>query len=127
MVPSRAPKIPLERATALAKVSLSYHSPSSQLDRPKLDEKTHNLAYSEGRVLKMSTISDDKNAPWVEGILVTIVKKCAWAGHIMRKTDNRWTVKVTECRKRNCRSREGQRTRWRDEIRAFGGAGEGTH
>ena len=35
----------------------------------------------------------------------------------MRRTDNRWTVRVTECQPRDGKRRQGrQRTRWKDEI-----------
>ncbi len=54
-------------------------------------------------------------------ILTTIkMKKWSWAGHVMRRTDNRWTKRVTEWHPRNCeRSHGRQRIRWRDEITAF--------
>ncbi len=59
----------------------------------------------------------------VEDILMTIEKKkWSWEGHIMRKTDNRWTKRVTEWQPRNSkRSQERQRIRWRDKIVAFAG------
>ncbi len=47
--------------------------------------------------------------------------KWAWAGHVMRRTDNRWTAKVTEWQPRNCRRQGRQRTRWRGETIAFAG------
>ncbi len=56
---------------------------------------------------------DRKRAIWirkhtkVEDILMTInKKKWVWAGHIMRRTDNRWTKKVTEWQPRYCKRRQ---------------------
>ncbi len=75
------------------------------------------------------TWRDRKRASWIrkqtkiKDILMTIKnKKWTWAGHVMRRHDNRWTTKVTEWQPRNgrrnlCR----QRVRWRDEIGAFAG------
>ena len=49
-------------------------------------------------------------------------KKWAWAGHVMRRTDHRWTVKVTEWQPRDGKRSKGRpSTRWRNEIRHFGG------
>ncbi len=49
-------------------------------------------------------------------------KKWTWAGHFMRRRDNRWTTRVTEWQSRDGRRNQGrQRVRWRDEIRAFAG------
>ncbi len=40
----------------------------------------------------------------------------------MRRTDNRWTKRVTEWQPRNSKRSQGrQRIRWRDEIVAFAG------
>ncbi len=50
-------------------------------------------------------------------------KRGSWTGHVMRRGDDRWTTLRTEWQPRNCRSQGRQRTRWRDEIRAFAGAG----
>lgn len=65
----------------------------------------------------------------VEDILKTIKKrKWTWAGHVIRRTDNRWTVRVTDWQPRDGRSitQARQRTfRWRDEIRDFAGNGWG--
>ncbi len=70
-----------------------------------------------------------KRASWireqtkVEDIPMTIKnKKSTWAGHVMRRRDNRWTTRVTEWQPRIGRRNQGrQRVRWRDEIRAFAG------
>ncbi len=43
---------------------------------------------------------------------------------IMRKTDNKWTAKVKEWQPKNYNRQMRQRTRWRDEIRAFAGSEE---
>ncbi len=56
------------------------------------------------------TWRDRKRASWireqmkVEDILMTIKnKKWTWAGHITRRRDNRWTMRVTEWQPRNGR------------------------
>ncbi len=49
-------------------------------------------------------------------------KKWTWAGHVMRRLDNRGTTRVTEWQPRNGKRNQGrQRVRWRNEIRAFSG------
>ncbi len=75
------------------------------------------------------TWRDRKRAMWireqtnVEDILMTIKKKkWSWAGHIMGRTDNRWTKRVMEWQpKKTPRKARGGRVRWRDEISAFAG------
>ncbi len=70
-----------------------------------------------------------KRAAWirqqtkVEDILVrNKKKKWTWAGHVMRRRDNRWNTRVTKRQPRNGRRNQGrQRVRLRDEIRAFAG------
>lgn len=42
-----------------------------------------------------------------------------WAGHIK---DSRQITKVDEWKPRKCRSKDRQRSRWRDKVRAFGRA-----
>ncbi len=49
-------------------------------------------------------------------------KEMGWVSHVMPGIENRWTTKVTEWQPRNWRRQERQRTRWRDEVRAFAGA-----
>ncbi len=79
------------------------------------------------------TWRDRKQAPWireqtkVEDIVSTVKqKKLTRVIHFVLKTD-KLTIKVTERQPRNCRRSQGrQRTRWRDEIRAFTGAGWST-
>ncbi len=81
------------------------------------------------RIMLGITWKDKKRASWireqtnVEEILRTIKnKKWTWAGHVMRRRDNRWTTRVTELQPRNGRRNQGrQGVRWRDEIRAFAG------
>ncbi len=60
---------------------------------------------------------DDQKREWV------------WAGHVMRRTDNKLTTKVKEWRPKNWRRSQGSqnKTRWRDEIKAFAGTGGRTH
>ncbi len=72
------------------------------------------------------TWSERKRATWireqtkVEDILMTMKKNWSWAGHIMHRTDNIWTKKVTEWQPRNSKRSQGkQKIRCRDEIVAF--------
>ncbi len=45
----------------------------------------------------------------------------------MRRTDNRWTKRVTEWQLRNCKRSQGRQiVIWKDEITAFAGAGWST-
>ncbi len=60
------------------------------------------------------TWRDKKRALWIreqtkfEDILMTIKnKKWIWAGHVMRRSDNRWTTRVTEWQPRNGRRNQG--------------------
>ncbi|MCL1440826.1 hypothetical protein, partial [Enterobacter hormaechei] len=75
------------------------------------------------------TLRDKKRAEWVReqtGVKDTLVeikrKKWTWAGHVMRRQDNRWSLRVTEWIPREgkrCRGR--QKVRWADEIKKFAG------
>ncbi len=43
--------------------------------------------------------------------------KWRWAGHIARRTDNRWTRRLTDWQPRTGKRRRGrQKTRWRDDL-----------
>ncbi len=79
------------------------------------------------------TWRDRKQATWireqtkVEDVLMTIKKKWSWVDHIMNRTDNRWTKKVTEWQPRNSKRSQGrQKITWRDEIVALASAGWST-
>ncbi len=75
------------------------------------------------------TWRDKKRASWireqtkVEHIPMTIKKKkWTWAGHIMRRRDNRSTTRVTEWQPRNGRRNQArQRVKGKDETIAFAG------
>ncbi len=61
------------------------------------------------------TWRDRKRAIWIreqtkiEDILMTIKKKkWSWAGYIIRRTDNRWTKRVTEWHTRNSKRSQGR-------------------
>ncbi len=62
--------------------------------------------------IKMCVTDNEK---FVEDILTTVMKKKR-GRHVMRRTDNRWTTKVTEWLRKNCRNQERHRTRWKDET-----------
>ncbi len=56
----------------------------------------------------------------VERSLATIkTMEWSWAGHIMRRGDNRWTARVTEWIPWPYKCQRRQKTRWKDEIRAL--------
>ncbi len=78
---------------------------------------------------------DRKLAPWIreqtkiDDVLTTIKKmKWSWAGHIMCRTDNRWTKKVAEWQPRNSKRSQGKADRKPDgdEIVTFTGVGWST-
>ncbi len=82
----------------------------------------------ERRILGI-TWRNKKRASWireqtkVEDILMKIKnKKWTWAGHVIGRSGNRWTMRVTEWQPRNGRRNQGkQRVRWEDEIIVFAG------
>ena len=59
----------------------------------------------------------------VKDIMVKIKQaKWRWAGHLMRRDDNRWTRRVTEWQPRNGkRTRGRQKRRWRDDLTTYMG------
>ena len=75
------------------------------------------------------TLRDKKRAEWireqtrVKDILVEIKKKkWVWAGHVMRRQDNRWSLRVTEWIPREGKRGRGRpKVRWADEIKKFAG------
>ncbi len=71
----------------------------------------------------MSNVDEGMNNGW--DILTMIkMKKWSWAGHIICRTDNSWTKRVTEWQPRNSKRSQGkQKIRWRDEITPFAKAG----
>lgn len=64
-------------------------------------------------VLRLNILSE------AEDTLATKKKKLTTAGHIMLKTDNRWTAKVRECLSRNSRCQERERTRQRNDAQSL--------
>ena len=76
------------------------------------------------RIMLNITWRDYKTATWIHeqtkirDILTTVSKmKWSWAGHLARRTDNRWMKKITQWTPRgHTRSRSRQKTRWRDDI-----------
>ena len=107
---------------------LTYGSETWSLTKV-LERKLQSAQRGMERIMFGITWRDKKRASWireqtkVEDILTTIKrKKWTWARHIMRRTDNRWTIRVTEWQPRDGKRRQGrQRTRWKDEIRSFAG------
>ena len=94
-----------------------------------LERKLRTAQRKMERIMLGISLRDRKRVTWirertkVEDIVGNIKrKKWAWAGHVMRRTDNRWTVKVTEWQPRDGKRSKGRpNTRWRDEIRYFAG------
>lgn len=95
-----------------------------------LERKIQATQRSMERKMLGITWKDKKRNTWIreqtslEDILTTIKRrKWSWAGHIMRRTDNRWTTRITEWQPREGRRNRGmQKRRWRDEIRKYAGA-----
>ena len=83
------------------------------------------------RIMLNITWRDHKTAEWirqqtkVRDILEIISKaKWSWAGHLMRRDDNRWTTKLTTWQPRgHTRNRGRQKTRWRDDLDKFKNSG----
>ena len=73
------------------------------------------------------TWRDHKTAEWIReqtklrDILETISKaKWTWAGHLTRRTDNRWTTKLTFWQPRGHTRNKGRpKFRWRDDLDKF--------
>lgn len=94
-----------------------------------LERKLRSAQRAMERKMVGVTLRDRKRASWireqtqVEDILAQIKrKKWRWAGHVMRRIDNRWTTRTTEWVPRDgIRSKGRPKTRWIDEIRKFGG------
>ena len=94
-----------------------------------LERKLRSAQRAMERKMVGVTLRDRKRASWireqtqVEDILAQIKrKKWRWAGHVMRRSDNRWTTRTTEWVPRDgIRSKARPKTRWIDEIRKFGG------
>ena len=46
--------------------------------------------------------------------------KWRWAGHVAKRNDHRWTIRLTEWQPREGKRRRGrQKRRWRDDITAY--------
>ena len=80
---------------------LTYGSKTWSLTK-ELERKLRSAQRGMERKMIGVTLRDRTRASWireqtkVEDILMTIKKKkWTWAGHVMRRTDNRWTTKVT--------------------------------
>ena len=79
------------------------------------------------RIMLNITWRDHKTAEWIReqtklrDILETISKaKWTWAGHLTRRTDNRWTTKLTFWQPRGHTRNKGRpKFRWRDDLDKF--------
>ena len=67
--------------------------------------------------------SEIRKQTHVKDIILKIKEaKWRWAGHLMRKDDNRWTKRMTEWQPRcGQRGRGRQKLRWRDDITSYAG------
>ena len=65
--------------------------------------------------------SEIRKQTQVKDIILKIKEaKWRWAGHLMRKDDNRWTKRMTEWQPRcGKRGRGRQKLRWRDDITSY--------
>lgn len=49
-----------------------------------------------------TTLRDGERATWIgeqaraDDVVAEVKKKRTWTGHVVRRTDNRWTIRVTE-------------------------------
>ena len=79
------------------------------------------------RIMLNITWRDHKTTEWIRkqtklrDILETISKaKWTWAGHLTRRTDNRWTTKLTFWQPRGHTRNKGRpKFRWRDDLDKF--------
>ncbi len=93
---------------------LTYGSETWNLTKEQARKLRRAQRAMERKILGI-TWRDGERATWireqakVEDILITIkMRKWSWARHIMRKTDNRWTKRVTEWQPRNCKRSYGR-------------------
>ncbi|MCJ3464060.1 hypothetical protein LNY58_26610, partial [Klebsiella pneumoniae] len=95
----------------------------------KLEMKLRSTQRAMERKMIGVTLRDKKRAEWIReqtgvaDIILSIKrKKWTWAGHVMRRKDNRWTVRATEWIPREGKRNRGrQKVRWSDEIKKFAG------
>ena len=89
--------------------------------------KLRSMQRAHERIMLNITWRDHKTAEWIReqtklrDILETISKaKWTWAGHLTRRTDNRWTTKLTFWQPRGHTRNKGRRKfRWRDDLDKF--------
>lgn len=96
----------------------------------KLENKLRTAQSAMERKMLGLTLRDRKKEVWIReetgitDILVDIKrKKFCWAGHVIRRMDHRWTIRVTEWMPREGKRSQGrQKSRWGDDVRKFAGA-----
>ena len=89
--------------------------------------KLRSMQRAHERIMLNITWRDHKTAEWIReqtklrDILETISKaKWTWAGHLTRRTDNRWTTKLTFWQPRGHTRNKGRpKFRWRDDLDKF--------
>lgn len=95
--------------------------------KKQLEKKLATTQRAMQRKLIETRIRDRWTAEWVReqtgvaGMLVDIKrKKWTWIGYVMHRTENRWTLRATDCLPRyGKRSRRRQRVIWSDETEKF--------
>ena len=95
----------------------------------KMDKKIAAAQYNMERNMLGITYKDRKTNKWIREqtkvqdiIRIIKLRKWRWAGHISRRTDNRWTSQITSWRPMDgYRNRGRQRVRWRDDIDSYWG------
>ena len=93
----------------------------------KLSLKLRTMQRAHERIMLGITWKDHKTTKWirektgVSDILNTVAKlKWNWAGHVVRRTDNRWSTRLTQWTPRGHKRKRGrQKTRWRDDLDQF--------
>ena len=89
--------------------------------------KLRTMQRAHERIMLNITWRDRKTTQWirektkVRDIMETTSKlKWNWAAHVARRTDNRWTTRITFWTPRgHTRNRGIPRTRWRDDLDSF--------
>ena len=99
----------------------------------KLTKRSENLLRIAQRAMERAmlgiTLRDRKRSSWIRSKtrvrdIIQFIKqqKWRWAGHIARRSDNRWSKRLTDWCPWDCkRIRKRPDTRWRDEIERFAG------
>ena len=100
-----------------------FHEICTSLSNTQLEKLVTTQRKME-RIMIGVTLKDRKSTEWIrkQSGLTDIIRsiresKHRWAGHVARRRDNRWTIRITEWIPHgNKRPRGRPRTRWCDDL-----------